>query len=325
MSGYVVSTLAEAPASARALSDLASLSFGTYPGVIVGDEGFTNWFLRRPGFDNRLSRAAWHDDTLVASVFVVYSPLFVAGDPRSFGIVDTVMTHPRHQRRGLARELLEGAIAGAEQSGLGAMQLYTAPGSPGFRLYEQLGFRHLKRLRYWMRLPGEHLAPAAATKWRVATEAEHDAVRGLIEARRATHDGVPLHDEALWAWRKRDRPASIAAEVWTGDKGGRPSEAVTACSAELTSIGRQIVLGDLALGEDSGLDALSGHLGRTSALTAICDVEDAATEAALRRSGFRPGQEEAAMFLPLADSAVVAELEGSSRPWFPLTESIVGV
>ncbi|MHB0876403.1 MAG: GNAT family N-acetyltransferase [Anaerolineae bacterium] len=300
------------------LTDLTRRSFAEYPGVIVADRPFTAWFLARPGFDADASFAAWHGDSPVGSVFLTRVPMTLAGAWVEVGIVDTVMVAPDYRGQGLARALMNHAIAACRAAGLPAMQLYTAPGSAGYDLYRKLGFEEWRRLRYWHRPEG--LGGAVEGGWRIVDRDGLPAAVSLLRSLSASHDGVPALDEAAQRWRWTQRPETMPATAWLREVNARPQTATTTV-VNLTD-GRSVqLLKDVVAGPADSLAGLCRGLGSLPVVS-LADEGDSCLTEALAAAGFRPGQSEAAMLLPLGDSA--AGMESHSRPWFPLAESVIG-
>ena len=297
------------------LTELTGRAFAEYPGVIVADEPFISWYLARPGFDSVLSQAVWNGEALAGGLFVTRAHLWLAGGWREVGIIDTVMTAPEHRRAGLARRALEAALDAASQAGLCAMQLYTGPGSPGFHLYESLGFRTVAELRYWRAPCLEHGAPDSS--WSVAGL----SALNLLDPLLGTHEGVPRVDMATWRWRKENRPASMPATVWL-QAGGRAGVSATAVPVCLTDGSKVTLLNDMVGIGAPSLTALVPHLPDGADVVALADKRDARAVAALRDAGLSPAQAEVAMLLPLTHAG--APLPAAGRPWFPLSESVIG-
>ncbi len=300
------------------VSELNDLAFAQYPGVIEGGEAFMRWYMDRPGLDPDLCRGVWSGNSLVASLFVTVLPLYLHGALHQVGVIDTVMTHPHHRRRGLARLLLSSAMDRARGRGLDALQLYTMPGSPGHCLYTSLGFADRAVLRYWT-------AEATAgdpTGWRRAQPEEDAISRATVEAMRERYDGVPQLNEAYWAWRRRLRPPSIPAEVRLRFGDGSPDESVALLPTPMTALGKRVVLSDISVRREDSLVSLAAALPTGAALVALADEADAVLSSALRQAGFAPGAAEATMLLPLTESVAAAP---TLHPWFALTESVIGV
>ncbi|HEX8002648.1 MAG TPA: GNAT family N-acetyltransferase [Mycobacteriales bacterium] len=64
--------------------------------------------------------------------------------PARRGWVVDVFLHPDHQGRGLGRVLLQRAVAGTREAGIPVLGLVVSDGNPARRLYESVGFRHLR-------------------------------------------------------------------------------------------------------------------------------------------------------------------------------------
>ena len=308
--------------SLSSLLELNRLTFSDYVGVIDPQESFLSWYLARPGLDHDLSWAAWHEGQPVSSLFVTCCTLALAGEPRRVGIVDTVMTHPSHRRRGLARALLTAAIAASRAAGLDALQLYTSPGSAGYHLYRSLGFQDWAQLHYWERPAESGPGPRLAGWVSVGTEEEHRAVRDALQAAAAQYDGLPQHDDRSWRWRRLDRPSSMPAEVWLRTEGSAGPETVTAAPVSLTGLGQRLVLSDAVIAEARCFAGLCRHLAGRAPLVAIAEERDRLLTEVLTNAGFRRGQAEAALLLGLSPQV---PKEPGPRPWFPLSESIIGV
>ncbi|NPV08174.1 MAG: GNAT family N-acetyltransferase [Anaerolineae bacterium] len=306
--------------SCESLTGLVRLAFAQYGGVIDAGEPFLRWFLARPGLDHGLSTAAWQGDLLASSLFVTRWRLIIGGTPRSVGIVDTVMTHPDHRRRGLARALLSRAIEESRAAGLEALQLYTSAGSDGYRLYCRLGFVEWARLHCW-ELTSESPPSNDAGEWHPATPAEQKRVRELLGAASSRYDGVPEDSDAVWRWRRQDRPPEVAARVWLRASGPIGGETVTTSAVRLTMQGERLVLSDPLAEDAAAFSRLCRHLAGKAPLVAVADERDATLSGVLGAAGFARGQAEAALVLPLAPDFPCAP---GPRPWFALTESIIG-
>lgn len=320
------SFLKHAPTVAQ-LTSLISLTFSGYQGVIDANEDFVRWYTDRPGLDTTLSRAYWFGNEPVASIFVTRAVLSVAGKPHTIGLVDTVMTHPAHRRKSLARQLLQQALAAAEEQELDGLQLYTAPGSAGYHLYQSLGFCSIATLRYWRRLPGVEIKKdyVPSWAWKPAGNSDRETVLALIHSLSRTHDGVPLIDLDLWTWRRIERPTCIHSTTWLHRGTETASQTISTSAVTLTDGTTPLVLSDLIIENSREFSELAAYLGQQQALVALSDVRDVALQETLSAAGFFPEQEEAVMIYPMSERIVPSALAHSSRPWFPLMESIVGV
>ena len=311
---------------------LTRLAFGSYAGVLVPSPEHRDWYVRRPGMDLDLSVALLCDGTLVGNVFVTVAGVRLGGRVLPTGIVDTVMTHPAHRRLGLARWALETAIAGMRDRGLAASLLYTVAGSMPAALYGSLGYRAHAPVRYYRGLPGTHGLPAGGRHARRLHPGEEEAARQFTDACLARCDGsVPL-GEALWRWRRQERPATLPADVWIVPGAGGWEGCAALCRAPIvTAAGGQEpcgVLTDLALAPGADvpreLGALLAAVPDGAEARVLAAEADAALCAACEGLGLAVAATETAMVLPLSDAAHAA-LAAPQRPWAPLAESIIGV
>jgi len=323
IAGYHIASHAQQPPDDRRLAALASLCFGSYPGVLRPSLGFVRWFLRRPGLAPALSQAAWHGDELVASLFVTEAVLSVGLSPCRVGLVDTVMTAPEHRGQGLASALIKRAIDAAASLGLEAMLLYTSPDTGPYRLYASLGFRHVKSLDYWRRPPGA-CSGGEPCAWEALLSPEPEDLAAEYEQLMLSHDGVPVHDARLWRWRKRQRPASIRPTLWRVRGQGAPAMA-TCARLRLTGEGSSLLLSDVLVSEPACLQALCARMPPDIPLITVADTNDSQMRTALELAGFRPGAQEAMLSYCLDSGGAIAALSASKRPWLPLTESIIGI
>lgn len=318
---YDIASHAARPPSVADLTALTRQAFAEFPGVMVASEPATRWFVSRPGFDAVASAAAWMDDRAVASVYLTRVPMSLGDTWLDVGVVDTVMVSPMHRNRGLARSLMEHAINECRSAGLGAVQLYTTPGSAGHRVYRRLGFDDWRLLRYWHR-PARPM-PTAARHWRLAGPEKLKDAAELLQSQAGHMSGVPLLGDAVCRWRWVDRPASMLAKLWWRDEVGSSPQTATTTYVNLTDGPRTIVLKDVAAAMPASLALLGGSLG-PEPMVALADVDDDWATELLATAGFAPGQDEAAMLLPLGGSHTAAVESSRSRPWYPLTESVIG-
>lgn len=303
------------------LLDLIRLAFSSYDGVVEAGEPFLRWFLARPGLDRDLSWAAWDGDTLASSLFITRCPLVIQGRVRAVGIVDTVMTHPNHRRQGLARALLTRAIAASREAGLEALQLYTTPGSAGHSLYRDLGFTDWAHLRYWERASsGPTDMPPES--WRTVAPDFQAAVRRALRAAAGERDGVPEWEDLSWDWRRAGRPPEMPVQTWLAARSPGHQQTLASAEVRLTSLGDRLVLSDALVAPGAGFPDLCRWLAQRAPLIVVADDRDAPFAEALKEADFRRGQPEAALVLPLASDHPT---EPGNLPWFPLTESIIGV
>ncbi len=310
---------------------LTRLAFGTYLGVLVPSREHRAWYVRRPGMDDDLSTAVVCGGVLVASVFVTVARVTVGGRLLRVGIVDTVMTHPEHRRRGLARWALTTAIAGMRRRDLQVSLLYTVADSMPFRLYESLGYVPHAPVRYYGGTPeatAPHIGEVHARPMRPGEDA---SVRTFVDACLCERDGAVPLDPPLWRWRHQERPAELPATVWLVEGPAGRLACVTVCRAPIVTAGDPAecyVLTEVALagGADPRvvLRALMATVPRGAELRALAAESDPELCLAFEGLGLRALTTETAMLLPL-DEGACAALAAPPRAWVPLTESIVGL
>lgn len=81
--------------------------------------------------------------------------LTLLDDGAGLAVVEDVVTHPAHRRRGIARALLTAALASLRTAAsLDRVALVVRPASPAAALYGTLGFRPLADVRAWLRPDG---------------------------------------------------------------------------------------------------------------------------------------------------------------------------
>ena len=336
---YRVVPYLEVDTPAAQAAELSRLAFADYPGVLQPSLAHTTWYLGRPGTDRSLSRAVLHGDRLVGSAFVCVAPVRLGGSLHTVGIVDTVMVHPVHRRRGLARWMLGDAVSAMRARGLEASLLYTVAGSAPSRLYESLGYRAHTAVSAYRRVQDRE---RRAANVRRATPADEAAVMDLLNTHWGEADGyVPL-DAPLWRWRKLVRPPELPAEVWLVTEGDIASTdapllgCVTLCPAPIVDGNGgaaprhdvSYVLTDLALSpgarSEAILEALLSAVPAYEETVILSAFTDVLVNRLLSSMGFDQEPGEVAMVLPL-DWRLEASLYGSARRWYVLAESVIGV
>jgi GNAT superfamily N-acetyltransferase len=327
LEGYTVRSHAAVGELATQVYDLAHLAFGSYAGVLRPSAAHRAWYVRRPGMDAGLSLAALQRDHLVASVFVTVVSMRLGGRLQPVGVVDTVMTHPAHRGRGLARRLLGEAIAGMRARGLAASLLYTVADSMPYRFYQTLGYRPHAPVRYLRRVHPATAAPALAA-YR-AGPADQAQIVAFLNVHFSGHDGYVPIDDGLWRWRRVERPGALPAETYCVARNGRLLGCLTLCRAPIVGAGpASYVLTDLALAlkvdAQSALEALLGAVpGGAEVLTLSPRCHDEANRV-LSAAGFVETGTEVAMVLPL-DRQAEGDLTRPPQRWYVLVESVIGV
>lgn len=309
----------------RALAELNAVTFGHYSGVVVPSGAFMDWYTRRPGMDPALCQAVLTHGRLVSSLFVTLARMSLAGERVVCGVIDTVMTRPDHRRRGLARGLLERAVAGMRDAGADISLLYTAvadPPSVPQQLYESLGYSVYELVDRFVKPPpharGQRRALPVGTDVEVGRE---------FEARLQRQSGWLVLEKGLWAWRRLDRPAEYPVQVYR-----TPDDTLAAmCTGRLLSGGRPrsfAVVSDLApRGSQVTSEAVRSLLSaapREATATVLCARSERWLGEALREAELTVSGSEAAMLLAL--SAQASRLvTGRPSSWYVAVESVVGV
>jgi len=306
-------THAEGGVTDAQLAVLEARAFGAYDGVIASDSRFIPWYRARPGMDPGGCQAALlTDGTLVASVFLTSISLVVGREALLAAAIDTVMTHPDHRGRGLASALMERTHQAARSRGADLMVLYTAAGSDPQRLYERLGYRVCATLAYWVGAvphpsPVQPVSPTGA------------------EALAAQPDGFRVYTDADRAWHR----AGPAPRRWFVDPacdGGRPlSVCYATAPVRLAGSVRPVSVTCDATAFTDGPE-LRRLLLRAPGpdVLWLLDEADGPRSRLLASAGLRVVAREVEMILPLTGAARQA-LARSAGPWYPISESIIGV
>jgi GNAT superfamily N-acetyltransferase len=307
------------------MAKLNRLSFSHYDGVIVPTPMFVEWFASRPGMDPRLCQAAFAGDELVSSVLVTLAKMRLAGRMVLCGILDEVMTHPDHRRRGLARALIQRALVamgarGAEVSLLNTLEA-TPPSGPQ-QLYESSGYQVYERVDRFEVTWGRPEAPAVASKI-----PPDGAARAAVESALGERDGwLELNDE-LWRWRRAERALDSPGALYRAAGGGFGAW----CGADLTFAGHPkscTVLSDIVLppGDHASEDLaeLVAVSSRGLSVTVLCPRSDPILGRLLRQQGFAVVGTELAMLRPFSDD-IARHIQRGPDCWYVAVESIIGV
>ena len=311
---------------AQALDDLSHAAFGSYDGVIAGTPEFKRWFMSRPGMTDESRFLALCDGEPVSSLFITVTPMRFGREIMTAGLVDSVMTHPGHRRRGLARGLLSRAIESMRERGLDLSLLYTVAGSMPYDFYASLGY--VDYLRVQVLEKPDRGAPGVSVPRRAPEPA---LVRGMLDAAFAGHDGYLPMSDALWQWRRERRPSSVPVRVHALGDEEAPRAIFAIGRAPIRQAGGRAsksMLNDCAVFE-GGFDAatcqqMAAFAPAGGPIVAACADTNAADRAAFDGAGFRPVGEEAGMILPLSPRAGAA-LEHRPKLWYTVTETIVGI
>ncbi|MBI3945119.1 MAG: GNAT family N-acetyltransferase [Armatimonadetes bacterium] len=328
MSDIRIVRMSETSVTPGELADLFNATFGEYEGMVPATAETMAWYIRRPGLGEGHSFLALAGQELAASTFVTAARVVFGGETVACGIIDSVMTRPRWRRRGIATALLERAVDEMRREGLGASLLYTLEGSGGHRIYSRLGYRERAVAHYYH----ADAVPAAPPEpgLRPARPDEEEAVRARLNAWLGGCDGyVPL-DDALWRWRRRERPRIMPSTLFVLDAPDGIAGTGALCATRV-SIGNQPV--DLAIFTDvAGADAaaqrrvLYGLLERVPpgyGVGLLAGSHDPVLPALAAQLGMAR-YEEVAMTLALT-AAGEAALSRPPRGWYTLGESLIGV
>ncbi len=327
MTGYRLSTHAEVAdhgALNRAIAELNRLTFGHYEGVIVPTPEFVDWYASRPGMDPALCQAAFAGEELVSSVLVTLARMRFAESMVICGIIDEVMTHPDHRRRGLAKTLIERALVAMGERGAQVSLLNTfeaiPPAGPQ-RLYESLGYQVYERVDRMILPPSARRAETTAERIPPDENARGAFTRGLSD-----RDGWLDLDEDLWGWRRIDRPIGFPCTLLHTNRGGLGA----LCRANLTSGGRPMeceVLSDIMLPTGDQAAAALAELVATSRsgvpLTVLCPKSDQRLRELLTKHDFEVAGTELTMLRPLT-GGIAAAIARPPRSWYVAVESIIG-
>ena len=309
----------------RAMAELNRLSFSRYDGVIMPSQMFVEWYASRPGMDPRLCQAAFAGDELVSSVLVTLAKMRLAGRMVLCGILDEVMTHPDHRRRGLARALIERALVGMGGRGAAVSLLNTLEATPPSgpqQLYERLGYQVYERVDRFEVPWGRPEAPAVAAKI-----PPDGAARAAIESALGGRDGwLELNDE-LWRWRRVERSLDSPGALYRAAGGGLGA----LCGADLTFAGRPRaceVLSDIVLPAgyhaSEALAELVAVSPRGLSVTVLCPRSDPILGRLLRQQGFAVLGTELAMLRPFSND-IARDIQRGPDCWYVAVESIIGV
>ncbi|MEN3187036.1 MAG: GNAT family N-acetyltransferase [Atribacterota bacterium] len=318
----VASEIPEEPYSE--LLALHRLCFGQYQGVLPFDESILRWYIQRPGLGLEHTLVMLHGDTIISSLFLTLSAFVVEGTLLPVGIIDTVMTHPLYRGKGLATKLMQEAEAMMRACDCWFGYLYTVPETRQFGLYQNLGYRDFQRVFH---LEKEGQAPKIEV-----TPFPQEEVRQFLNETLVRYNGFIPFDEALWKWRKVERPAGIPAQVFVHrDSRGKIQGTITLAWGKIvTATGEEevVYLSDWAGVSKEGKERLL-HVALSAAGNAkvdlLCPVSNLEEWAILQENGFQPTLAESAMLFPLRKEAQTVLQKALSKNWYPLIESVVGV
>ncbi|MCB9421553.1 MAG: GNAT family N-acetyltransferase [Ardenticatenaceae bacterium] len=143
--GYTLRTTnPENVADSQRIADLLNAAFGR----AFHTAAEYQWFTRKaPSFRQYLDLVAVAPDgTFAAYVGVPFD------DVNQRGIFEPVCTHPDHQRKGLAKALMQEALLRLELMGAVDVTVETGDRIPANALYNSLGFTQTEKGYYWRKL-----------------------------------------------------------------------------------------------------------------------------------------------------------------------------
>ena len=80
------------------------------------------------------------NEALIASCILTITPSFIRGG-KAFGVIEHVVVHSNHRRKGLAKKIINFALTYAWQNGCTEVMLMSGSNNlNAHRLYEELGF-----------------------------------------------------------------------------------------------------------------------------------------------------------------------------------------
>ena len=308
---------------ADALDELSQAAFGQYDGVIAGTPEFKRWFMSRPGMTDDSRFVATCDGEVVSSVFVTVTPMQWGGELMTAGLIDSVMTHPAHRRRGMAKALLVRAADFMRERGVDLSLLYTLSGSMPYEFYASMGYVDYLRVQVMEAQDREANQP------RRPASADSSQVPELLDRVFAHHDGYLPMSEQLWRWRRERRPSFVPVQVYTLGDGAHAIFAIGQAPIRLAG-GRasKCMLNDCAaldgeLDSDVCQQMVSAAPAGVPVMTACAETNEADL-GALMEAGFASVSEEACMIKPLSERAEQA-IHQKPRLWYTVTETIVGI
>ena len=278
---------------------------------------------------------------MVANVWATLERMFLGKSLIKAGVIDGVCTHPAHRRKGLATYLLNEAAQFIKEKNCHLSLLYTLsptskkPHPPAYTLYQKLGYEEAARINYFVH-PGAFCRTGASRtfdpglKTGPLDEVEETRFIDFLNAHFEYRDGYVPVNRQLWRWRKEMRPPSLTCDFYFYEKAG--GILATTCLSTLRVFlqGRATAATHLAetvllpRARDEAFALFLALIPRDTRAIALIDEKDEATSRLFSRFGFRVPFQEVAMGFPLSPEGEKAFAQRSG-PWYPLTESIIGV
>ena len=325
------------------LHELATASVGRYDYVLSSTPEFSRWFLSRPGMSEDTCFVALASGKIVSSILLTVTPILFSGELMRAGLIDSVMTHPDHRRRGLARELLNRAVACMAELQLDLSLLYTVAESMPYHFYASLGYRDSVRVQLLKR-EAVSIEKAGRPDWRASGPSETKSEEGFSSLAgdpapwrevldRAFHGHgsyIPMTEE-LWKWRRQNRPSSAPVDVYTLGESHRNPATFASSRVWVRKGGEPLavtVISDVAVQgrafDRELVECMMSVLLPDRAVLVFCPEVNEGEIDAYTEAGFAPVSVEACMIKPLSESGVQS-LQSKPALWYTVTESVVGV
>lgn len=330
LEGYKICSYAELGDVSESVCALWKDAFAEHEGVIVASLDFVRWYLSRPGMAPSSCFAAVHDGKVVSSLFVTIQKVRLGGLALKAGIIDTVMTHREHRRRGLATRLLDEALRFMERSGVDFGMLYALPDTPQHGLYTKVGFNELVRANIFVATLGQRTeSPVRLVRPEAAEDA--GALIKFINDMNAGYDGFTPVDEALWRWRRVTRPPDFPAATYVVEREGAIAATATLARGALVVNGKPshvTVMTDVAISpgvhEERPLGALLAKTPPNEPTFLLSATTNKHFNWLCANAGFKVSHQEACLVKTITNEARAAALR-KPRLWYTLVESVIGV
>jgi hypothetical protein len=242
------------------------------------------------------------------------------------GLIDSVMTHPDHRRRGLAKAVLSRALDFMRDSGVDVSLLYTVAGTMPYEFYGSMGYQDCLRVHVLERQEGGRGASAGSSQ---ISDVKH--ARGLLDAAFRDCDGYQPMTEELWRWRRERRPDFMPVHMWTLEAGPNRVAMFAIGQAPIRTKNGNLTksfLNDVAVIEgraDAELFRQMFDVAPSGApIMTACAETNEPELSIFKECGFRQVSPESCMINPLTDRAQKAFRQKPSR-WYAVTETIVGL
>ena len=313
----------------KALDNLSHAAFGKYDGVISGNSDFKRWFMSRSGMEDSSRFLAIHQGEIVSSLFVTVMPIRFDNRIITAGVIDSVMTHPDHRRKGLARELLTKAVAFMKNKRIDIAMLYTASESIPYHFYSSEGFLDYVRVQY-LEIEHSNLLRRGRDSFRIV-ELDRPEIRDMLDRHYSSYWGYSPMAEKLWIWRRGNRPPHLPVWVYADKEEDNIEILFTLGQAPIRKAGRHekmTMLNDYAgRGKPLDTETVNRILCKApigSSVITLCARPNVSEREAFLGAGFQVVGEEACMIKPLTDN-ILSVVKKEPPLWYTITESVVGI